>query len=307
MKKYLLYISFILMSFAGLKAQQLPQYSQYMFNYYAINPAFAGVNANWEVVSNNRYQWLGITDAPRTYTFSAYGSSKDRKMGFGGYVYTDIVGPTRRLGVQGSYSYHINLTEGIRLGFGLSGGINQWSVDAHKIVTNETGDPIFDNGIVSSLNPDLKFGLWLYHKNWHFGFSAPHLLRKRMYFFDGKDNSLNVMKDHYFFNAGYTFELHEDWKLEASAMLKYVFPVPPKTDMVVRGIYKDMLWLGVGYRTRDAMIFMAGYQYNDFLRIGYSYDYTTTDLVNYNSGSHELVLSILFAKYDNGTAKPLFD
>lgn len=307
MKKYLLYISLFIFCFFDGKGQQLPQYSQYMFNYYTINPAYAGVNPNWEVVSNNRYQWVGITDAPRTYTFSAYGSSKDRKMGYGGYVYTDVVGPTRRMGIQASYAYHLNLTDDIRLSFSLSGGVSQWSVDAHKIVTNETGDPLFDNGVVRSLNPDFKFGLWLYHNNWHFGFSAPHLLRKRMYFFDGKDNSLNVMKDHYFFNAGYTFNLHEDWKLEASAMLKYVSPVPPKTDLVVRGIYKDMLWLGVGYRTRDAMVFMAGFQYNQFLRIGYSYDYTTTNLVNYNSGTHELMMSILFARFKEQKEKPSLD
>lgn len=307
MKKLFAYISFIILGCFSSNAQQLPQYSQYMFNYYAINPAFAGVNPNWEVVSNNRYQWVGITDAPRTYTFSAYGSSKNRKMGFGGNVYTDIVGPTRRMGIQASYAYHLNLTEDIRLGFALAGGISQWSVDAHKIITNETGDPIFDNGVVRSLNPDVKFGLWLYHKNWHFGFSAPHLIRKRMYFFDGQDNSLNIMKDHYFFNAGYTLDLGEDWAIEATAMLKYVHPVPPKTDMMVRGIFKDMIWLGVGYRTRDAMIFMAGYQFNDFLRIGYSYDYTTTDLINYNSGSHELMLSILFARYEGVEVKPLFD
>src|SRR5687768_16442336 len=111
----------ILVFVKGLSmAQQLPQFSQYMFNQYAFNPAYTGVTDSWEAVTNNRYQWLGITDAPRTFTLSAQGPLKKENMGLGGYVYTDNVGPTRRLGFQTSYAYHIRLNETIQLSFGLS-------------------------------------------------------------------------------------------------------------------------------------------------------------------------------------------
>jgi len=58
----LLFIALVFVAGLG-KAQQLPQFSQFMFNQYAYNPAYAGVKPSWEAVTNNRYQWSGITDA----------------------------------------------------------------------------------------------------------------------------------------------------------------------------------------------------------------------------------------------------
>src|ERR1700739_5094595 len=102
MKKYIHNILFLLcfLSFASLFSQQLPQYTQYMFNDFVLNPAIAGRNDYWEAKSNNRYQWVGIPDAPRTYMLSMQGPFKSLKMGIGGTIYTDIVGPTRRTGIN---------------------------------------------------------------------------------------------------------------------------------------------------------------------------------------------------------------
>src|SRR3954465_13312538 len=88
---------------ASAFAQQLPQYSQYMLNEMAINPAVAGRDDFAEVRSNNRHQWMGITDGPRTYMLTLQGPIKDKNMGLGMNLYTDIVGPTRRTGINFSY------------------------------------------------------------------------------------------------------------------------------------------------------------------------------------------------------------
>ena len=116
--KKLYFILFLLLGTTSVVGQQLPQYSQYIFNHYAINPAYGGTTDSWEAVSNNRLQWVGVTDAPRTFTLSVQGPTKNKKMGFGAFVYTDIVGPTRRVGAQVSYSYIFNLSENIKLSFG---------------------------------------------------------------------------------------------------------------------------------------------------------------------------------------------
>src|SRR3954471_16155518 len=86
-------------------AQQLPQYSQYMLNELAINPAVAGRDNFSEVRSNSRHQWTGIPDAPRTYMLGVQGPLKRENMGIGMNIYTDIVGPTRRTGINFSYAY----------------------------------------------------------------------------------------------------------------------------------------------------------------------------------------------------------
>lgn len=292
----LIYISILLFCAKGLYGQQLPQYSQYIFNHYAINPAYGGTTDSWEAVSNNRLQWVGVTDAPRTFTLSVQGPTKNKKMGFGMYAYTDIVGPTRRVGGQVSYSYIFQLSEKVKLSLGISLGMNQWLLDGHKIVTNDPGDLYFSNGLIKTNSFDMKAGFWLYGERWWVGFSAPQIIQNKMYFFDEQSSSLSIMEDHYFFNGGYKFLLHEDWELEPSVMLKYVYPAPFKFDVILRTIWKETLWLGVGYRTNDAFTVLAGYNYKDFMSIGYSYDITTTGLRVASKGTHELMLSFKFAK-----------
>jgi type IX secretion system PorP/SprF family membrane protein len=293
--KKLLAIPFVLFACASF-GQQLPQYTQYMFNQYAHNPAFAGVNPYWEGTSTNRYQWIGITDAPRTFTLSAHGPLKDPNIGLGGYVYTDVVGPTRRVGFQASFTYHIKLSENIKLAFGLSGGFNQWLLDADKITAYHPNDFYFSNGLLKSIDPDAKFGLWLYHPDWFFGASIGQMFRNKLSFLETQTGSESFMEDHFYFTGGYKFRIGDDWAIEPTVMLKMGLPAPIKFDANVRGIWKETLWLGVGMRTQDAMTMLIGYKYKDMLTIGYSYDLTLTKLKNYSTGTHEVMLGVKFGK-----------
>ncbi len=278
----------------NLFAQQLPQYSQYMFNQYAFNPAYAGVKDNWEAVTNNRYQWIGITDAPRTFTLSACGPLKKENLALGGYLYTDIVGPTRRIGFQSSFSYHIKLSETINLSFGLSLGFNQWILDADKITAYHSDDFYFSNGLLKSFDPDGKFGLYLYHDNWFFGASMEQIFHDRLSFTATQIGSESFLEDHYYFLGGYNIDLGEDWEIQPTALVKLGLPAPVKIDLNVRATYRKMIWAGLGIRTRDAVSVMAGFKYKELLAIGYSFDITTTDLKNYSSGTHEVLLGITF-------------
>lgn len=298
MKKVLVIFSLILM--LNSKAQQLPQFTQYMFNQYAFNPAFCGVNPSWEAVTNNRYQWVGITDAPRTFTLSAQGPLKRENMGLGGYLYTDNVGPTRRLGFQTSYAYHVQLDDNLYLSFGLSLGFNQWMLDADKITTYHPGDFYFSNGLLKSSDMDGKFGFYLYHPDWYFGASIEQMLHNKLTFLSTQTSSESFMEDHINIHGGYTFHLNDEWDLDPSCLLKIGLPAPLKFDISTRITYNKMLWAGGGFRTNDAAYAMIGYCFKEQLKIGYSFDFTTTDLRNYSSGTHELMLSFIFAKTKTG-------
>jgi type IX secretion system PorP/SprF family membrane protein len=298
MKRLLIILLFI----GGMvKAQQLPQYSQFMFNQYAFNPAFAGSLPYYDVRSNNRYQWVGITDAPRTYTVSISGPSKNRKMGYGGFVYTDIVGPTRRIGAQASYAYHLNLNdngdESIKLSFGLSAGILQWLVDGSKIRLKNPADAVISEGLQSSLVFDAKFGFYLYQNDrWHFGAAIPNLLGNKLYFFNYQTSALSRLERHFLIHGAYKFDIGDDFQVEPNLLIKYVTPAPLKVDASVRAIYKKAVWIGGSYRTNDAWSMMVGYNHKGSLEIGYSYDFTTTNLKNYSTGTHELMLGIKFTE-----------
>jgi len=301
MKKIIiLYITFVSVY---VYAQQLPQQTQFMFNQFAFNPAFAGVTESWEAIANNRYQWIGITDAPRTFTLTAQGPLKNEKMGIGGMVYTDIVGPTRRLGFQASYAYHLQVSETIQLALGLSFGLNQWLLDADKITTIDAGDPFFSNGLIKTISPDAKFGFYLYHNNWYVGGALPQLLHNTLKFDEIGIVGRSYLEDHFYLNAGYIFRLGEDWQIEPTTLVKIAYPAPTKVDFVLKIMYKETVWLGAGYRTQDAYTAMIGYNHNDNLKIGYSYDISHTALKGYNSGSHEILLAIKFAQTKKGIIK----
>lgn len=90
MKKILISTLLVFFAVVVLKAQQLPQYSQYILNRYVINPASAGSENYFVGQSNFRSQWEGIQDAPRTYILSVNGPLKNQKMGIGGYLFSDI-------------------------------------------------------------------------------------------------------------------------------------------------------------------------------------------------------------------------
>ena len=275
--------------------QQLPQLTQYQFNDYVFNPAIAGSRQFFELRSGHRYQWVGIQDAPRTFTFSGT-TPVGQKMGVGGYLFTDIVGPTRRTGFQLSYAYHLRLTEDIKLSLAVSAGLLQFLIDGSKINFHDPGDPVLDDQLRGDLLPDAKFGFYLYGERFWFGATAPQLLQNKVYFLDESRETLSRMEDHYYAMGGYRLPLGEDWKLEPSFLVKYTSPVPAKIDLNATIRYKDTFWLGAGYRTNDAYCAMVGYWLKKTFQFGYSYDIITSNLRNYSTGTHEVMLAITLAK-----------
>ena len=162
--KYL-FLFYLLISLFIVNGQQIPIYSQFFMNKYVNNSSFAGVNKKFSVSSNHRYQWVGITDAPRTYTLSVNGPTKNLKNGVGAYLYTDHVGPTIRTGFQASYAYHLKINEKIKLSMSLSGGVLEWKIDGHKLNLSDQNDPALVDNIMRTLVPDAKFGFILYADN----------------------------------------------------------------------------------------------------------------------------------------------
>jgi type IX secretion system PorP/SprF family membrane protein len=275
-------------------AQQLPQLSQYQFNDYVFNPAVAGSRPFFELRSGHRYQWVGIQDAPRTFTLSGTSPVGDR-MGLGGYLFTDHVGPTRRTGVQFSYAYHLRLTDNLKLSLALSGGVLQFLIDGSKIQLHDPGDPAMDQQLRGQTVPDAKFAFLLYNDHFWFGASAPQIMQNRLYFLDERE-TLSRMERHYFAMGGYKLDLNENWRLEPSFLVKYVAPVPPKIDLTATIRYRNTVWLGTSYRTNDAWCAMVGYWLKESFQFGYSYDIITSNLRNYSSGTHELMLAVTIAK-----------
>jgi len=307
MKKTLI-ISLLLLCGSSLFSQQLPHFSQYFLNDFLINPAVAGSRNYFEGVSTHRYQWEGITDAPRTYTLSVNGPTKNRKMGFGGYIFTDHVGPTRRTGIDLSYAYHIKINEKLKLSLGINAGLLQFMIDGSKITLRDEDDAIITNGVQSELVPDAGAGLYLYHEKYYFGFSAPQLLNTKVEFFDEGENPTGTLPSHFFVTGGYKYKATDDFTIEPIVFVKYVKPAPVQFEGTLRIIYKSQVWISGTYRDLDAITASLGFFLNNSFTIAYAYDFTTTNLKNYSDGSHEIMIGARFySKKTNKKSAPSID
>ena len=285
----------------GADAQQLPQITQYLINDYMINPAIGGSRNYFEAKLNHRQQWVGITDAPRTNILSLQGPIVNNKMGVGSYLFTDIAGPTRRIGLNVSYAYHLTITEKIKLSLGLSGGIIQFAVDGAKITSQETGDIAISSGLQSVLVPDAAAGVYLYADNFYFGISSPQLLNNKLKFFENYEDTPSKMVSHFYGLGGY-MHTFGDFMLSPSVLVKYVYPITPQVQVSLEAMYKEMVWIAVGYRSQDAISLTGGYNFQNNIMVGYSYDITTSGLREQTSGTHEVMLGVRFKHHQKQTA-----
>lgn len=277
-----------------LAAQQVPHFTQYMFNNFVVNPAIAGTHNYYQIRLNSRFQWLGIVDPPQTNSLSVYGPHANKDMGFGGYLYTDVTGPSSRTGMYGSYAYNIIVSDAMRLSMGLSFGAVQNKIDGTKISLFEPDDPAILNSSARAIVPDASFGMFLYSSDFHFGFSVSQLFNNPLNYFDQR-TGLNKLKRHFYLMAGYKYRINHDFAVEPSIMLKATTPVPIQVDFNVKGIYQEIVWLGLSYRSQDAVSVLLGYVHQNKFLFGYSYDLSISSIRRFSSGSHEIMLGM---KYD---------
>ena len=184
MKKY--YISLLLTILGGFSAlsQQRPQYTQYMINPFLLNPAVSGTEDYADIRAGYRKQWAGFNGSPRTMYLSAHTNigkhlvtnnrSRNKKNGFhgiGGIVTNDAIGPTTTTTVTAAYSYHLKLTRKVFASLGLSGGFNQFSLDAGKLSPADKLDPLIGSGMTKTGLGDITAGLWVYSDKFYAGAS----------------------------------------------------------------------------------------------------------------------------------------
>ena len=278
---------------SALQAQQMPQYTQYMFNDFVINPAIAGVYDYYQIRTNHRFQWVGLLDPPMTNSIAFYGPHANLPMGYGGYVYNDVTGPTSRTGITGSYAYNIAVTGDIRLSMGLSASVMQYRIDGTQLNPADVSDPSILSLVSTSYLPDAGLGLYLYADQFYVGLSAAQLLNNNIKIFDNKDG-LNRLKTHFNLIGAYHFWIDENWLIEPSLMVKGTAPKELGFDITARIEWKQTLWTAVSYRYSEAVGVMLGYSFDKSLFFGYAYDIGISDLRKYNTGSHEVMIGYRF-------------
>jgi len=294
-------------------AQQTIQFSQYAFNGLAVNPAYAGYKEDWTVNLISRIQWVGINGAPQTETASIDGlaSSVNNNLGLGLIATVDHLGPESISSVYANYAYRLRLDEldTKRLSFGIAFGVTQYTLNGSEFNATDVGDGSIPAGMVSKITPDFRFGVYYYSPKVYFGASVFNLLSNSIN--NILDNTPLIKQDRtVYLTAGTLLPLSEYIDLKPSFMIKEDFKGPTNIDLTGFLVLNKVVWLGTSYQTgfvtwnktnlqnglneTDAISAIAEIYINDHFRIGYSFDFTLSKLANYQSGTHELSVSISF-------------
>ncbi|GEC73750.1 membrane protein [Flavobacterium flevense] len=259
-----------------------------MYNTININPAYAGSRGVTSIFGLHRTQWVGLDGAPTTNAFSINTPIRNSKLGLGLSFVNDKIGASDQNNISADLSYTIPTSEKYNLSFGIKATANLLNVDYTKLDRYNGGSPVFQNNIDNEFSPNIGAGVYYHSDKLYVGFSVPNFLDVKHF----DDNASAAIQDrmHYYLMGGYVFDVSPTVKLKPSVLTKMVSGAPLQVDVSANVLLQDKFTLGLSYRWSAAATAMAGIQVTDGLLIGYSYDFDTTSLENYNSGSHEIFL-----------------
>jgi type IX secretion system PorP/SprF family membrane protein len=284
--------SLLILSSLLSKGQQDPMYTQYIFNLQTVNPAYVGYWQTMGVTALAREQWVGLNGHPTTQTFSIQTPLRSENVGLGLNVVLDKVGLEKRLTVNFDYSYQVFLSSNTSLRFGVKGGFTDYSNNLYDYTQYSDGqsDPLFQANIDTKFMPNFGFGLFLSSPRYYLSLSLPEILENS---YQSNVNNYTTKSElhHFFFAGGMMFDLSDNLKFKPNFMTKAVAGSPVEYDLSANFLLAEKFWIGGMYRSGDSFGVIAQWIFNKKLRIGYAYDFTTTDLRNYENGVHEVMIS----------------
>jgi len=288
--KYLFSFALLLVSLFS-NAQQDPQFTHYMYNMSVMNPAYATDNAGVINVGGlYRTQWVGAVGAPKTVTAFVH-SPIAKRIEMGLSIVSDEIGDVvKENNVYADFAYVLPLSGSTKLSFGLKGGVTFFDANFNGFQYSDANpDPAFANNINRAL-PNIGVGTYFFSDKYYIGFSAPNLLETKHLERQDAIASIGVENVHYFLTGGYVFDLTDRLKFKPAFMAKGVEGAPIAVDLTANVLINNFVEAGVGYRFGDSVSGLVNFYITPSLRLGYSYDYTLTNLGEFNSGTHEIFL-----------------
>jgi len=291
-------------------AQQDAQYSQYIFNGIYINPAYAGYRERVNINATYRNQWTGVEGAPKSFSLAADAIMPNERVGLSLIMSAEQLGAQKNISAFANYAYRFPINEEgtSKLAFGLGVGVMQSSLDGDMLNPRDLGDNYIPTGTVKQMLPDMHAGVFFSTPKMYIGASVNNLIGK--YILDKKslDYNFPTPRPHYYLTGGVLIPV-EEYVLDFKPffLIKDDIKGPTVLDINAFLLFKQTLWLGVGYRTgiklynkpalqgeinnNNALIGMSEIIISQRLRLGYSYDFSTSKLAGYAGSTHEISLS----------------
>jgi len=287
-------IIFLTLIYSGiLGAQQMPQYSHYLFNQFQLNPAVAGTKECLDVRFGYRTQWVGFDAAPRTGLASINTRlGKPSRTGTShaaGLIFeSDNTEPTSRTLMQVAYAYQFKMSREMRGSIGLFAGFSQYRINLSEIIIEDADDPVLALGSDTQfLVPEITPGFWMYDKRFYLGIAARYVTGNKIF-----DVGEATLQTHWNVSSGYTFFLAPKVNLIPSTMIRYVAGAPISLDLNAMLDFNRTMALGMGYRNGDAFVAMAKINLFNSVTLAYAYDITTSPINVASSNSHEIIIGI---------------
>lgn len=271
--------------------QQKAMYTQYMFNGLALNPAYSATDEALTITSLFRQQWVGLKGAPNTQTVSIHTPLKESNTSIGALIIRDQIGEV--ITEQGGYltlAQRVSIGENSYLAGGVNIGISTFRADYslnYDKSPHSINDPIFVNG--SGKRANFGIGIMFFSQKYYVGVSSPHFYYRP---FESLSDlkSATSYRSHYILQGGYVFDLTDKLKFKPHFIANYVNGSPLLLDFNANLLIAETIWLGASYRSFDSFNAIAQIYVSPNFAVGYSYDFTTTELAKVQSGSHEISL-----------------
>lgn len=315
--KYSLILSFLI-CFDSLG--QDPTFSQFYANALYLAPSFAGATEEYRLSINYRDQWPAIPGVFHTYSLSFDKALLNFNSGIGVLATYDVAGSgnlsSANIGLLYSYDFKVNNSWHIRPGVNFK--FSYLGLDINKLVfaSQMTGSgtvpsvypPPFDN----VADVDFATSALVYNDRIWAGFTLDHLLNPKQSFY-GEESLLPVKMNIY---GGIQVMRKSRLKLTYREVLSVAINFQKQAKFYQTDIglyyYRDPLIFGVWYRgipfttsqAGDAVIGLIGLKTKQ-LHLGYSYDFTISNLISSSGGSHEISLVYEFTTFSLGQRKKI--
>lgn len=306
MLRFIVILAFIFASI-GVQAQQDAQYSLFMLNKLYFNPAYAGGKKVFSLSAIYRKQWIGITGAPQTITINAHAPIWKQRMGLGLSITNDQIGLTDRWSFDLNYAYRIKFKNESVLSLGIRGNISYMTIRWDNAKLTQVFDQSVPGAVSSKVLPNFGAGAFYQARNWYVGFSMPRLFRNRIDFNNNANSTLEPeLHQHYFLMGGVSFKIAKNVEIQPNILFKYVPNTPFDADINLSFVFFEKLLVGITYRVGDSIDGLVQWRIAPQFTISFAYDFTLTQLQQYNAGSIDVMLEYCFFKKAKRLHNPRF-
>jgi type IX secretion system PorP/SprF family membrane protein len=275
----------------SIHAQQDPQYTHNSFDRLSVNPAAAGISGQYCVSTILRNQWMGFDGAPKTGLLNLQAPFEIAHGGLGLTFFQDKLGFENNSLIRLSYSYHIKLPNDAKLGIGIAGGTYTKRLDPEWRPIS-WADPTLHAVPLKNTTMNLAAGFYYSRPGtMYLGISSTNMNQ-------GSFENLSIQSmRHYYIQGGYSWQATGPITILPSFLIKSDV-ASTQIDLNTIAVWDSRFYVGLTYRHQDALAVLAGVvketSPTSSLKVGMSYDITTSALTNTTSGGVELMVKFCF-------------